>query len=102
MTVFAAENVNDELLYRSRKRLSGKLTSTPRQFLRRTEFQSLFDDLLLSVLTDHGEYFSNIKPAILIDTCEVTRLSCEWIGSMQKNDVDFWVRLDEGLEVTGI
>lgn len=81
--------------------LAWKLTSTPRQFLGRTEFQSLFDDLLLSMLTDHGEDFSNIKPAILIDACEVARLSCEWIRSMEKNDVDFWVHLDEGLEVTG-
>ena len=101
MTVLAVENINDELLCQSRKWLPGKLTSTPRHFLGWTEFQSLFNDLLLSVLTDHGEYFSNIEPAILIDTCEVARLSCEWIRSMQKNDVDFWVRLDEGLEVTG-
>ena len=79
----------------------GKLTSTPRHLLRRTEFQSLFDDFFLSVLTDHGEDFSNIKPAILIDTCEVARLSCEGIRSMKKNDVDFGVHLDEGLEVTG-
>ena len=83
-------------------RISGKLTSAPRQFLGRTKFQSLFDDFLLPVLTDHGEDFSNIKPAIFIDTREVARLSSEWIRSMEKNDVNFRVHLNEGLEVTGI
>lgn len=82
--------------------MSGKLTSAPHHFLGRTKFQSLFDNFLLPVLTDHGEDFSNIKPAIFIDTSEVARLSSEWIRSMEKNDVNFRVLLDEGLEVTGV
>lgn len=79
-----------------------KLTSAPRQLLGRTKFQSLFDDIILPVLTDHREDFSNIKPAIFIDTCEVAGLSCEWIRSMEKNDADFRVTLNEGLEVTRV
>ena len=78
------------------------LTSAPRQFLGRTKFQSLFNDPLLPVLTDHGKDFSNIKPAVLVDACEVARLSCEWIRSMKKNNANLGITLDEGLKVTGI
>ena len=82
--------------------LLGELTSAPGQFLGRTKFQGLFDYPLLPALTDHWKHLSNIKPAIFIDACEVASLSCEWIRSMEKNDANFWVTLDEGLEVTGI
>lgn len=56
-----------------------RLTSTPCQFFGRAEFQSLLDDLLLTVLTDHREDFSNIKPAVFIDTREVAGFPCERI-----------------------
>ena len=80
----------------------GELTSAPRQFLRRTKFQSLFNDLLLPVLTDHWKHFPNIEPDIFVDACEVARLSCERIRSMKKDNANFWVTFDEFLEMTGI
>lgn len=62
----------------------------------------MFDDLLLPKLTDHRKDFSNIKPAILIDACEISSLSCERIRCMEKNYGDFRVTFDEALEVTWI
>ena len=80
----------------------GELTSAPRQLLRRTKFQSLFNDLLLPVLTNHWKYFPNVEPDILVDACEIARLSCERIRSMKKDDAKFWVIFDEFLEMAGI
>ena len=80
----------------------GELTRAPRQFSGRTKFQSLFNDLLLPVLTNHWKNFSNIEPAIFVNACEIARLSCERIRSMKKDDANFWVTLDEFLEMTGI
>ena len=80
----------------------GELTSAPRQFFRRTKFQSLFNDLLLPVLTNHWKHFPNVEPDIFVDACEIARLSCERIRSMKKDDANFWVSLDEFLEMTGI